>query len=117
MIFTQDDFEWAWEQVPDIKAIEAMERAGYVAKPWDRCWLYAGPLWAPNDPTTLCPCMDPQDDDTKVLFEQVLVHLDHKLALIDDGTGTGFRLAWGECRKCKRLYWQTDNHNAAVGFK
>lgn len=91
------EFSWAMEQSPAVGMIEVIEDAGVVAKPWDRRWLFAGPLLFPKDPLTLCPCAGE--------FYLKQVPLTGKIALISEG-GERLRMAIGSCWGCKTLYWQ-----------
>lgn len=102
-----DDFEWAWAQVPDIKIIEMLELNNFAYRPWDRRWIYAGPLFAPFCPTTLCPC------ENKLPGR--LIELRVRVNCVNDQTGKQFRLAFGECQWCGTIYWQTDDAKQAVG--
>lgn len=102
-----DDFEWAWAQVPDVKIIEMLEAHNFAYQPWDRRWIYAGPLYAPACPTTLCPCEKTPGR---------LIELRVRVNCVNDVTHEAFRLAFGECSRCRTVYWQTDNPKQAVGL-
>lgn len=118
---TAEEFEWAWEQSPHPKVVETLEKNQCVIWPWDLRWIYAGPLYAIYEPTTLCPCKKaknflwPKGDKLieSGLLEDVLVYLNMKVGLIDDLTGATMRMAVGQCHSCRTVYWQTDNLDAA----
>jgi hypothetical protein len=117
-----DEFDWAWGQAPCGKVIEALEENGRFPLPWDRLWIFAGPLYAPYGPTTLCPCKRrskfiwPQGEalESSGLLSDPLVYLDNKIQLVDDATKQVIKIAIGSCDFCKTVYWQTNEYKDVI---
>lgn len=103
---TKEEFEWAWNQAPDTSIVRTLEENQRVMRCWDRAWICGGPIRVASDPTTVCAV---HGFPPRVVPLLVLVQIQ------EDETHKFFRMAIGQCETCRRIYWQADNVNLAVG--